>query len=290
MIIVRILGGLGNQMFQYAAGLSLAHQHGVALKLDITSFSSYPLRKFALDGFDADIKAASRREIEERKYCSEGIWKKVFRPFLKGKRPYSDTVYKEPSFKYDQSFFELPDNAYLMGSFQSERYFSNIASTIVTSFKNKAPLLELNKEYAQKMSKDNSVSVHVRRGDYVTNPHTNAFHGICDPDYYKQAIKVIEKHVASPVFYFFSDDIDWVKANLQTNHPAFYVDNNGSDCAQDLRLMSFCKHNIIANSSFSWWGAWLNDNTDKIVIAPQRWFASDELETQDLIPSTWLRV
>ena len=138
------------------------------------------------------------------------------------------------------------------------------------------------------ISQTNSVSLHIRRGDYVSNQKTNQTHGTCDLDYYQRCITEIEKEVENPYFFVFSDEIEWVKENLKINHPAEYVDQNTGDKSyEDMRLMSQCKHNVIANSSFSWWGAWLNSYPDKIVFAPKRWFASDKHNTKDLIPEGW---
>ena len=136
-----------------------------------------------------------------------------------------------------------------------------------------------------------SVSVHIRRGDYVTNRHTNAVHGVCPLSYYKKAMKFIEDRVAQPEYFVFSDDLDWVKGNLQTHSKVRFVDNNReSNSYNDMHLMSLCKHSIIANSSFSWWGAWLGGNKDKIVVAPSQWFRDRELDSSDHIPSSWYRM
>ena len=137
----------------------------------------------------------------------------------------------------------------------------------------------------------NSVSIHVRRGDYLTNPVTFQTHGLCDIDYYKKAIDEILDLVDKPHFFIFSDDQSWAKSNIIFGAPTDYVmHNNSLKNYEDLRLMSYCRHHIIANSSFSWWGAWLGNNPEKIVIAPKKWFNDPKIDTTDLIPDTWLRL
>jgi hypothetical protein len=143
-------------------------------------------------------------------------------------------------------------------------------------------------ELAKKISQSKSVSIHIRRTDYVSNPNTRRFHGICDMDYYYKAVKMIAGKVHSSNFFLFSDDINWVKENFRIKYPTIFVDHIGSD-AEELLLMSLCKHNIIANSSFSWWGAWLNRNLSKIVIAPKKWFKVNVNE-RDIVPQEWIRI
>lgn len=137
----------------------------------------------------------------------------------------------------------------------------------------------------------NAVSLHIRRGDYISNATTNTIHGTCNLDYYKRAVEYIKKNSVSPIFFIFSDDIDWVKDNLHLNEKHYYIDWNNADTNyEDMRLMSLCKHNVIANSSFSWWGAWLNNNPKKIVIAPQKWFNDSKLNTFDVIPEKRIKI
>jgi hypothetical protein len=144
---------------------------------------------------------------------------------------------------------------------------------------------------AEQISRVNSVSLHVRRGDYVANLKVAAIHGLCSKEYYASAIKFISKKVERPHFFVFSDDINWVENNFKINYPCTYINQNFSnESYNDLRLMSLCQHNIIANSSFSWWGAWLNCNSEKIVIAPKKWFANSDKRCDDLIPEKWVRL
>jgi hypothetical protein len=145
-----------------------------------------------------------------------------------------------------------------------------------------------NADIAEQIGRVNAVSLHVRRGDYVKNPKTTATHGLCSLDYYHTAIRYIYETVEQPYFFIFSDDMAWVKEHLKIDAPCQYVDHNqGKESFNDMHLMSLCKHHIIANSSFSWWGAWLNSSPEKIVIAPNKWFANQN-NIKDLLPNDWV--
>jgi hypothetical protein len=194
----------------------------------------------------------------------------------------------EPHHNYWSGINELPISSYLVGYWQSEKYFVKHKEVIRQELTFKNELSPENLATASSLLKTASVSLHVRRGDYVSSQATNDVHGVCTLDYYRNAISHMARSVESPRFFIFSDDINWVKANLQLDFPCEYIANNvGANSYVDMRLMSMCKHNIIANSSFSWWGAWLNSNPNKIVIAPKKWFAK-ALSTEDLIPAKWV--
>jgi Glycosyl transferase family 11 len=194
----------------------------------------------------------------------------------------------EPYFHYWYGIKNIPCDSYLMGYWQSEQYFADIANIIREDFTFKLPMSQQNAELAKQINQVNAVSLHIRRGDYANNPETMATYGLCSLDYYKEAIRYIVERVNAPHFFIFSDDINWVKNNLKIDYPYQYVDHNhGTESYNDMRLMSLCKHHIIANSSFSWWGAWLNRNPEKLVVAPQKWFAN-ELNVDDLFPRGWI--
>lgn len=177
------------------------------------------------------------------------------------------------------------------GYWQSERYFVDAADIIRAEFKPRLALEPENAATAAAIDGVTAVSVHVRRGDYVTDKVTNAYHGVCSLDYYRAAIARIAERVASPHLFVFSDDHAWVQENLRSNYPTTYVTANSPDRGyRDMQLMSRCRHHIIANSSFSWWGAWLNPRPDKVVVAPARWFIDKSNDTRDLLPGEWLRV
>ncbi|MBI1920672.1 MAG: alpha-1,2-fucosyltransferase [Geobacter sp.] len=292
MIIVKLTGGLGNQMFQYAAGRRLAHFRNTPLKLDLSWFSDFsPMdtpRAYALAPFSIQAEPSTAEEtaiVREPKY---GMLRQLFNKINPSYRP---THIREKRFRFDPSTLSLPGNVYLDGYWQSEKYFSDIASIIRREFTVRTEPDAPNCEVAGLIKGCEAVSIHFRRGDYVADAKTAAYHGICSVAYYHEAVKLVAARVDEPHFFVFSDDPAWVRENFAIPHPMTVVDHNGPDQAhEDLRLMSLCRHHIIANSSFSWWGAWLSDNPDKIVIAPRRWFAEKSIDTRDLLPEGWVRV
>lgn len=289
MIIVKIIGGLGNQFFQYALGRRLSLLHAVPLKLDISGFETYNLHGYSLPHFLLKEDIASDEEIKYfRRYNAA---QQRIMDILERCKPYSMRRYiKEPYYHYNPLILDASSHVYLEGYWQSEKYFMDIESTIRDEFQVRYPLTGYNKELADQMSSVHAVSLHVRRGDYVANSNTNKVHGTCDSSYYHSCITAIAERAKQPHFFVFSDDIQWVKDTIPINYPHTYVDHNKDKNYEDLRLMSLCSHHIIANSTFSWWGAWLDKNPDKIVIAPKRWFADSHFNTKDLIPSQWLKI
>ena len=297
MIIARLRGGLGNQLFQYAAGRALAAHHGVELKLDLYTYTKHPYRKFELDRFNIDANEATRAEV--RHFTGSNL----FIRYLNKRDNYfrCKTVFAQPHYHFYPDFLALPDDIYLSGYWQSEQYFDGIGSLICKQFAPKTPLDNRNVELQKIMQSKPSVAVHVRRGDYSSSAYSTFF-GMLPENYYAEAIAAVKQRVGNPAFYFFSDDIAWSKSNFGGSGDEFIEHNTGSEAYKDMLLMASCKHNIIANSTFSWWGAWLNSNPDKVVIAPKQWFKSNFLDkkepvyasrvynTKDLIPQTWIRL
>jgi hypothetical protein len=281
MIISQLNGGLGNQMFQYALGRKLSLLYGVPLKLDFSMATGDTTRTYRLGNYCIPAEFATDSEISGIKSTSLFDYLKMY---------YLRSIYKEPHFQYDKNILHGKKNVYLQGYWQSEKYFKDIEDTLVRDFTLLKEPDYHNREVAEQIREQESVSIHIRRGDYVTSPTTNAYHGICSEEYYVNAIRTIESKVKNPHIYLFSDDTDWVRQQFYTGHPTTIMDFNGTkkDYA-DMWLMSLCRHHIIANSSFSWWGAWLCRNPGKIVIAPQRWFANPDINTSDLIPNTWIQ-
>ena len=292
MIIVCLKGGLGNQMFQYAAARRLASLHKVSLKLDLSWFgddlSGVTPRSYALDPFFIHAEPATYQEIARLYEPQAGR----IRRLLNSINPrYRKTHIRGQNFHFDPDILQLPDNIILDGYWQSEKYFSNIDSVIRSDFTVRAEPEGRNREVAAVINESNAVSIHLRRGDYVSDAKNVARYWVCSNDYYMRAIKLVTEQVERPHFFVFSDDPDWVREHFIMPHPMTLVDHNGPDQAhEELRLMSHCSHHIIANSSFSWWGAWLNPRPDKIVIAPLRWFNDPTIDTSDLMPATWLRI
>jgi len=291
MVITRLIGGLGNQMFQYAVGRRLAHVLGTELKLDITEFDNYKFRTFrtySLGNFNIREKFASPKEVAAlaRPTILERMRAKVLR---RPPRP-PQTYIREKHFHFDPEILRLPDGVYLEGYWQSEKYFADIAGIIPQEFTVKTPQRGKDKKLAEMIAATESVGIHIRRGDYVSNPHTNQVHGVCALDYYLRCVEFINSKVKNAHFFVFSDNPQWVAENLKLPFSMTIVNhNNSSKAYEDLRLISQCKHHIIANSSFSWWGAWLNPRKDKMVFAPKQWFGKSKASTQDLIPTQWLR-
>jgi len=198
------------------------------------------------------------------------------------------TIFNEKSFSYDPGINKLSGDVYLNGFWQSEKYFKDIREILLKEFSLKVKLSGAAESLKNKISSDEqSVSIHFRRGDYVHLASAIAHHGAKDLDYYSDAITSIKQFLNDPSFYIFSDDINWVKENFKIEN-APYVE--GLKSHEDLELMKTCQHNITANSSFSWWGAWLNNNPEKKIIAPKQWFKDPSINTTDLIPASWLRV
>jgi hypothetical protein len=198
----------------------------------------------------------------------------------------------ENIFSYDARIEKTSSKCFLSGYWQSPLYFKSVECLIRQEFTFPTKLSKENSIILKMIKNFNSISLHVRRTDYVNNVN-HEIHGVCSIEYYMKAISIICANVNYPFFFIFSDDIKWVKQNLKINSKCVFVSGNtGSNSYIDMQLMSFCKHNIIANSSFSWWGAWLNSNFNKIVIAPQKWFNDENInsQTSDLIPDTWIRI
>lgn len=277
-------------MFQYAAGRSLALERGQPFRQDVSGFTGYALHQ----GFELqrvfNIPVGIANETEVRSILGWQSLPQVQRFMARS----GMAVFRrrgfvvEPYFHYWPEIKNVPTDCYLRGYWQSEKYFHDVASVIRNDFTFKNPLTRQNAELAVQIGQENAVSLHVRRGDYVKNPKTTATHGLCSLDYYQAAIRYICDRVEQPYFFIFSDDIAWVKKHLKMNLPCRYVDHNhGAESYNDMHLMSLCRHCIIANSSFSWWGAWMNRYVDKIVVVPQRWFANHN-NVKDLFPSGWV--
>ena len=291
MIIVRINGGLGNQLFQYAAGRNLSERLGVELKLDVSGFDNHELRDYGLNNFNIKEVTATKEEVKSL------IVNNVRHPILAKLFPKSSKygmsyIKEKPLFKYNKSYSRLTDNMMLEGYWQNEKYFKDIESIIRSDFSLKTPMVGKSSELEEDIKNSHSVAIHIRRGDYASDQKVKSQFGLCSLDYYKNAVQYIEKEVGGDLsFFIFSDDPQWAKDNLNLNHRATVVDHNGADkCFEDMTLMSLCKHQVIANSTFSWWGAWLNSNSEKVVIAPKNWFTTDKYDTSDLIPKDWKKV
>ncbi len=289
MIIVRLTGGLGNQLFQYAMGRKLALNHKTELILENSFYVNTPRkatpRKYELHNFSIKARCTTSEERARLFFYTNSITKRVKKFFPSLGRFY---FFAEQQL-HKKNYLHLPRETFLDGYWQSEFFFLDIKKEIIEDFKIIPAMSARDIETASKITSTNSISLHIRRGDYVSHASANSTHGFCGLDYYMKSISYIEQCTEKPVFFIFSDDIEWTSKNLKINHPHFYVDHNNSDTAfQDLRLMSMCKHNVIANSSFSWWGAWLNQNQQKIIISPKQWFANKKKDSSKITSESWI--
>jgi len=285
MIIVKLIGGMGNQLFQYAIGRNLSLIHNTELKLDISLPQKPGERPYDLKYFNIQEAFATEEEIKELTFLKQSnLGKKIHHLFHKRPKLPKSYIRKRPP-GFSPKTLDVPDNIYLDGYWQDERYFEPNADTIRNDLTFRNSQEGENKRLADIISNRQSICIHIRRGDYVD---VHIAHGICNLDYYQKCIEAIAKQVKAPTFFVFSDDPQWCKDNLKLDFPTTYVNHNtGQTAYEDMRLMSQCKHNIIANSSFSWWGAWLNSNPEKIVYAPQKWFGTEKYKDITIVPNSW---
>jgi hypothetical protein len=294
MIIVSLFGGLGNQMFQYACGKAIATRLSTELKLDTsyltdrTPRNNFTFRDFELGVFNLQDQVASFKEI--RNFVPD-LWNssKIAQQFYRVVRLLNGNNYyfEKQKYFYENRIVKVKDNTYLYGYFQTERYYSDYRNEILTAFSLKSEIDLTNRELINTLQSENSVSVHIRRGDYELTP----FNLLGIESYYRKAIETILQQVENPKFYFFTNDYKWTEENFIgfDIEKTIIKHNQGNRSFLDLVLMSNCKHNICANSSFSWWSAWLNQHPEKLIIAPNKWF-KDLNTNNDLIPENWIKV
>lgn len=284
MIKIQINGGLGNQLFQYATAFSLAKSNKTKLLVDISSAINYhvhPLRLTELNcsaQFDDKISLYKKILLHPR--------------LIKFSSMIFTSYYIEPSLKYDNTLQYTANNKLLIGYFQSELYFKNCRGELLKEFLPKTEFSSYQSLLAEKIKGESSLSIHIRRGDYITNSNASAIHGVCNKEYFDRAIEYLveQKKVTTKTnVYIFSDDIEWCKAHLSFPYSTVYVEGDSQHPELDMWLMSYCNHNIISNSTFSWWGAWLNTNSNKCVIAPKQWFKTLH-DSTDIVPEQWKRL
>ncbi len=292
MINLNLKGGLGNQMFQYAFALSIAEETNKKITFDdrfSNQHNGFELGKaFGIKPSKPDateivkLKISNFKKNQIIKFCSKK------NQFIKNFLLKNSLIEEKLSY---QKYKVHSDSKILFidGYWQSALYFKSIEKMIKEKFEF-PPLPELEKnKYGIDILETNSVSIHIRRGDYL-NEKNKKIYCICGEDYYSKSISHILRKVNNPKFYIFSDDVEWAKKNIKFNQLTTYIIKEKSHISYiDMQLMSMCKHNIIANSSFSWWAAWLNKNQEKIVIAPKKWFINKDLNLQSrtIIPATW---
>lgn len=287
MIVVQIKEGLGNQMFQYALGRALSVRNGTELKLDITGYRDNNLRQYGLYHFNikADFAAPGEIYVKPRVYqVKDYLMYKIRKKYCPW---HMQKSIREKKYQYDADILKVKDNVYIKGWWQSVKYFEDVSGIIRDEFTLKNEPDRMNREVLEKIDSVNSVSLHVRRGDYITNPLFDAL----SLDYYSGAVDLLASKVKEPRIFVFSDDIPWCKESLRISLPVYFMEHNGEkNDYEDLRLMSRCKHHIISNSTFSWWGAWLSTSPGKIVIAPHKWNNRSDAERTDIVPEEWIKI
>ncbi len=253
--------------------------HDVAL--DISNFEGYTLH----NGFELTRIFNIAPKIAPTEKSFKEIKKNKIEFFL-AKIGLSNKIIIQRNFGCIPPYLNYSKSKYWKGYWQSEKFFSTISKTIRSDFE--FPEYENNtKKIAESFKQKNTVSLHVRRGDYLTS---KLMGNICDIVYYQNAIQIISEKIDNPYYVVFSDDPEWCKENLKINNSTYITNNSGSQSFRDMQLMSECQHNIIANSSFSWWAAWLNKNEDKIVIRPKKWFNDNGMNIDDLTPPNWVHI
>jgi hypothetical protein len=301
MIIVRLKGGLGNQMFQYAFGRNLAIRNNSELKLDLSYLNDrkpkafFIFRDFELDIFEHNSEIANDSDLLKFDVPGSGYFeRRNHLKFQNSINEFNENNYYyllESKFDFMPEALNFPKNSYIDGYWQSEKYFYEIANSLRGDFKFKFSLDDHSNELEKYIQDTNSVCIHVRYG-YLKNFRDKFVHGFVGLNYINSAIKIIKQKVNNPKLFIFSDYPDWCQENIKTDLPVSFpeLEYPGLKNHEYFKLISQCKHYVISNSSFSWWGAWLSDNPDKIVIAPKKWFRLSLNNTKDLCPQNWIRI
>jgi len=292
--IINIMGGLGNQMFQYAYIKALSKRTGIDFLLDFSFFKSYSFRAPILNCLSIDNKMAPAGVLQRAKQGIPPSYK-----FMKKHRLVRHILnidlFEEQEGSpciFDEKFYNLADPGYISGYFQTEKYFKEIRKSLMKDFLPKSGFSMGFKNMKKQITNPDftSVSVHIRRGDF-TSPIIAKVHGSCTLSYYEKAFDVLAQSVSNIKLFIFSDDPEWARANLKAPFPMVFMDDTQPNKPyEDIWLMASCDHNILANSSFSWWGTWLNENPEKMVIAPKRWFAKEEIKYDDIYCEKWITI
>ncbi|MBI2814112.1 MAG: alpha-1,2-fucosyltransferase [Opitutae bacterium] len=303
MIITSLTGGLGNQMFQYAAGLALAEHRRTVLKLDVSWFREDPAyeahNRYALSCFNITEQFATQEEIDRVRgvrLTRTERWAAALARAARLRR-YAErhaapaNWHQPPTFAYYPRFLEQPDHTYLNGMFQSEKFFAPVADLLRLHFSFRYPPRPEVAALGQRILSGSSIALHFRRGDYARNATFKAQIGLIGPAYYARAERLLRERSPDATLYIFSDDIESVAREFTPSGPHEFVRCVGHWHPWDkIRLMSLCDHIAIANSTFSWWAAWLNPSPTKLVIAPEPWFANSPHDCSDVVPADWVRL
>ena len=298
MITVFLRGGLGNQMFQYALGLHLARRNNTGLQIDTVFLndrlprSQFTYRTYDLDIFDIKPKFTALSKISGT-ISFPGLWLGLDLGLMGAQDVFGFRKMviedEREGYVFDPNVLQAGSNVLLYGRWASEKYFREIADEVQSAFRFSRPLGGEAKKLAVKIDACNSISLHVRRGDYLLPKYAKTY-GSTDLAYYERAVHYMLAHVPDARLFVISDDPAWSAENLKFSIPATYLDyaSAGPKNIFHMELMSRCKHHIIMNSSFSWWGAWLNRNPGKIVVAPKIWDIGKD--SSDATPESWARL
>jgi len=299
MVMVRLMGGLGNQMFQYAVALRLATKRKTVLRLDLTFLldraprGNFVFRDFDLAIFNVPEKAASAREVRRFRRNAEPIGRSL-REWVADKLV-KKRFFLEESLRFDPRVLDLPRETYLEGYFQNQAYFADIEQVVRSRFRlapNEAELPAATRGLAEEIRAGDGICLHVRRGDYVTNPESNRILGVCSLGYYLRGLEKLNTLGATGKVFVFSDDEAWCHENFGGMSGATVVEHShaGPRSSTHLWLMTLCRHFVIPNSSFGWWAAWLSQSPKKIVVRPSRWFQKRGWWDVDVCPPEWIGV
>ena len=287
MIVARIEGGLGNQLFQYAFGTQLASQHDTELVLDLSSYASKPAHGYMLDRFSIrarELRTDERKRIPGR--YGEGTRSLLQALVFAGKEL---TRVRERPFGFAERYMSAPDDNYLVGYWQSERFFRDVTANIREQFHPAVSMSSETLRIRDRMLNSSSIAIHLRRGDYITTKPMAARN--LSLDYYRECVaSQLERRPESQV-YVFSNDIPWCHANLDLPCPVHFVEHtNNATAHEDLCLMTAAECFVVANSTFSWWGAYLGERQDRTVFAPKSWYHPKTLDDQDINCKDWILV
>ncbi len=283
MIVVRMEGGLGNQMFQAAFGLQLARQHQTELVLDLSTYADRPAHGYGLDCFEFQARFLQPEEMSllPRKYQNppSSTWPDwLVASRLKRLR--------EKPFGFSEHYLRAGDNSYLVGYWQSERFFSQVASEVRQQFRLRDGLSEAGRRLLDRLVAPGSMALHIRRGDYLTNPQAAAIYRNLSLDYYRRAVLARLTERTGVEVTVFSNDIAWCQAQLNLPCPTHFVTSSGGP-HEEMMAMAAAESIVIANSTFSWWSAWLSSREEPRVFAPRRWFHAGTLNDRYLACPGW---
>jgi len=304
VIIVKLQGGMGNQLFQYALARRLASERATEVGLDLTFLlDRTPRRDFVFRDYDLDLfrvraKVLGAQQVHNLVHAprSRLLNRSPIIPALNlWRRGGNSGVYllaRERFFSFDRRILESPSNTFLDGYWQSPRYFAPITAELKADLALRDPPPARIRGMAERIASLNSVCLNVRRTDYVANKAAASFHGVCDPAYYERALAALVPCIGAPEIFVTSDDVPWCRENLHLPYPTHFLDHDwaGPRFSHYLELMRACRHFVIPNSTFSCWAAWLGEFPGKVVVGPVRWFSDPSIETRDLFPPGWIRV